>query len=149
MKPGDLVEIERIRQLKARYFRLMDAKRWEEWRDVFCEGVVIDTSQEGVPVIEGREAFLAFLRPILRDVKTVHHGHTSEIELTGPTTATGIWAMEDLLWWPAEQGGRQLRGHGWYFDQYRKEADGEWRIARLELRRIRVEIDGKQTFPRE
>jgi hypothetical protein len=149
MKPEDLVEIERIRQLKARYFRLLDAKRWEEWKDVFCEGVVIDTTQEGVPLIEGRDAFLAFLRPILRDVKTVHHGHTSEIEITGPTSATGIWAMEDLLWWPAEQGGRQLRGQGWYFDQYRKEADGAWRIARLELRRIRVEIDGKQTFPRE
>ena len=27
MKPEDLVEIERIRQLKARYFRLMDSKQ--------------------------------------------------------------------------------------------------------------------------
>jgi hypothetical protein len=148
LTPQDLVEIERIRQLKARYFRLMDSKRWEEWQGVFCEDVVIDTTEEGVPLIEGRDAFLAFLRPILQDVKTVHHGHMSEIELTGPATATGIWAMEDMLWWPPAQGGRHLWGQGWYFEHYRKETDGEWRIARLELRRVRVEIDGKQTFPR-
>jgi len=148
MKPEDLVEIERIRQLKARYFRLMDSKQWEEWRDVFCEDVVVEHTA-GAPPVEGRDAFLDFLRPILEHVKTVHHGHMSEIELTGSATATGIWAMEDMLWWPPDQGGRQLRGQGWYFEQYRKQADGEWRIARLELRRIRVEIDGRQAFPPE
>jgi ketosteroid isomerase-like protein len=147
MKPEDLAEIERIRQLKARYFRLMDSKQWDAWKDVFCEDVIVDT--QGAPRIEGRDAFLRFLRPILRDVTTVHHGHMAEIELTGADTATGIWAMEDRLWWPSEQGGRHLSGHGWYFEQYRKEADGAWRIAHLELRRIRVEIDGKQTFPPE
>ena len=31
MTPDDLVEIEQIRQLKARYFRLMDQKKWDEW----------------------------------------------------------------------------------------------------------------------
>jgi len=30
MTPEDLVEIEQIRQLKARYFRLMDQKKWDE-----------------------------------------------------------------------------------------------------------------------
>jgi ketosteroid isomerase-like protein len=147
MKPEDQVEIERIRRLKGRYFRLMDSKQWEEWKDVFCEGVVIVTPP--APVIEGRDAFLDFLRPILQHVTTAHHGHMPEIDLTGPATATGIWAMEDMLWWPPDQGGRRLWGQGWYFEDYRKEADGEWRIARLELRRIRVEIDGKQAFPPE
>ena len=145
MKPDDLVEIERIRQLKARYFRSMDAKQWDEWRGVFCDDVFVDV--EGTPAIEGADAFLTFLRPILQEVVTVHHGHTSEIELTGADTAKGTWAMEDLLWWPASQGGRHLRGQGWYFEEYRKEADGAWRIAKLVLRRIRVEIDGKQAFP--
>lgn len=31
--------VEQISQLKARYFRLMDQKQWEEWRDVFTEDV--------------------------------------------------------------------------------------------------------------
>ena len=79
----------------------------------------------------------------------MHHGHTSEIELTGPDTATGTWSMEDMLWWPESQGGRHLWGTGWYFEKYRKDADGEWRILELKLRRIRVEVDGKQTFPPE
>ena len=46
MTPEDLVEIERIKQLKARYFQLMDQKRWDEWADVFTEDVVIDTTEE-------------------------------------------------------------------------------------------------------
>ena len=56
--------------------------------------------------------------------------------------------MEDMLWWPESQGGRHLWGTGWYFERYRKDRDGEWRILELVLRRIRVEVDGKQTFPR-
>lgn len=149
MNPQDLVEIERIRQLKARYFRTMDQKNWDQWQLVFCEDVTIDTSEEGSPILHGRAAFLAFLPPILEGVKTVHHGHTSEIELTGPSTAKGIWAMEDNLWWPQSQGGSHLWGTGWYFEKYRKDPDGEWRILELVLRRIRVEVDGKQTFPPE
>ena len=149
MTPQELVAIELIRQLKARYFRLMDQKKWEEWAQVFCEDVVIDTKEEGSPLIHGRQAFYEYLPPILEGVKTVHHGHMSEIELTSETTATGTWSMEDMLWWPPEQGGRHLWGKGWYFEQYRKEADGEWRILELKLRRIRVEVDGKQVFPVE
>jgi hypothetical protein len=149
MTPEDLVEIEQIRQLKARYFRLMDQKKWDEWLQVFCEDVVIDTTQEGSPLLKGRQSFYDYLLPVLEGVKTVHHGHMSEIELTSSTSATATWSMEDMLWWPPERGGRHLWGMGWYFEKYRKEPDGEWRILELKLRRIRVEVDGKQTFPAE
>ena len=148
MTQDDLVEIERIRQLKARYFRLMDQKNWDEWAQVFCEDVRIDTSDDGAPVIEGREAFVEFLPPILEGVRTVHHGHTSEVEITGPGTARGIWAMEDMLWWSPAAGGAHLWGAGWYYEKYRLESDGEWRIQELVLKRQRVEMNGAQTFPR-
>jgi len=148
LTPAELVEIERIRQLKARYFRLMDQKQWDEWSRVLCEDVVVDTTEDGSPLIRGRQAFRDFLVPILDGVATVHHGHTPEIELTSATTATGIWAMEDNLWWPADRGGRHLRGSGWYHEEYRKEMDGEWRIQSLTLRRIRTEVDGKRLFPK-
>ncbi len=144
MTPEDLVEIEQIRQLKARYFHLLDQKRWDEWEQVFCEDARIDTNQEGSPLIEGRKAFREFLPPLLEGVKTVHHGHLSEIELTGPDTATGVWSMEDHLWWPD---GRHLWGTGFYFEKYRKGPDGSWRIQEMKLRRIRTEVDGEQTFP--
>jgi 3-phenylpropionate/cinnamic acid dioxygenase small subunit len=34
---GALEEIEAIKRLKARYFRLMDTKQWDQWGDVFTE----------------------------------------------------------------------------------------------------------------
>lgn len=142
LTPEGLVQIERIKQLKARYFLLMDRKRWDEWADVFCEDVVIDTRDEGSPLIEGRQAFVDFLPPILENVKTCHHGHTPIIRLTGPDSAEGTWAMEDMLWWPEGSPIEHLWGLGWYEDRYRLEADGEWRIAHSKLLRIRVELDG-------
>lgn len=142
MTPEDLVEIERIKQLKARYFLLMDQKRWDEWADVFCEDVTIDTREEGTPLIHGRQAFRDFLPPILQDVTTCHQGHTPIITLTGPDTAEGTWAMQDLLWWPPGSPFEHLEGLGWYEEEYRRDADGEWRIAHLKLRRIRVMMDG-------
>lgn len=147
MTPDDLVEIEKIRQLKARYFRYMDQKKWDLWAEVFCEDATIDTTQDGAPIINGRKAFRAFLPPILQNVTTVHHGHASEIELTARGQARGIWPMEDMLWWPASEGGNHLWGTGWYYDVYRQDPDGEWRILEMTLRRARVEMNGQQTFP--
>ncbi len=144
MTPDELTQIEEIKQLKARYFMLMDQKRWDEWADVFCEDVTIDTTEEGSPLIHGRQAFRDYLPPILENVKTCHHGHTPIIQLTSATTAEGIWAMEDMLWWPKGSPIEHLWGLGWYEDKYRKEADGLWRIELLKLKRIRVELDGAE-----
>ena len=141
------LDIEKLRQLKARYFRTMDQKDWDAWEDVFCEDVHIDTTQEGSPVIRGRKAFRDYLVPILQNVQTVHHGHSSEIVITGPDTATGVWAMEDMLWWPENEGSQRLWGTGWYHERYRRCEDGQWRISELVLKRIRVEVNGNQVFP--
>jgi hypothetical protein len=155
MTHENLVEIEKIRQLKARYFRSMDQKNWEEWEQVFCEDATFDFTQEGPsaaeapPVVKGRAVFRDYLPPILEGVKTVHHGHMSEIDITSASTASGIWSMEDMLWYPESKGGAHLWGMGWYYEKYRKDTDGQWRILEIALRRIRVEVNGVQTFPRE
>ncbi len=129
-------DIEAIRQLKARYFRTMDAKDWAGFRDVFADDVIMDTSESGGGIVEGADAFLAFLEPVLRDVVTVHHGHMPEIEITSETTATGIWAMQDLLRWPD---GRELCGYGHYHETYVRE-DGVWRIQSSKLTRLRTDF---------
>jgi uncharacterized protein (TIGR02246 family) len=129
-------DVEAIKQLKARYFRTMDAKDWAGMRAVFTDDVVMDTSSSGGGVIEGGDAFLAFLEPILRDVVTVHHGHMPEIAMTSPTTATGIWSMEDMLRWPD---GSELHGFGHYHETYEK-VDGEWRIKTSTLTRLRTDV---------
>lgn len=138
-----LAEIEAIRLLKARYFRLLDTKDWAGWRRLFTDDLVSETDtappqpdgSHTLPKLPGADAFVERVRSLLGDGVTVHHGHMPEIELTGPDTARGIWAMEDIVVFPA----MTLRGYGHYHEEYRREA-GEWRIARLRLTRLRVDI---------
>ena len=75
----------------------------------------------------------------LTGTQTVHHGHMPEIELTGPDTARGTWAMFDYVEWPRPESGERvgLTGYGHYLEEYVRE-DGEWRIARTHLARLRV-----------
>ena len=130
------LDTEAIKRLKARYFRMMDVKDWDAFRNVFTDDVVIDTTASGGNVITGAAAFVAFLQDAIGDVLTVHHGHTPEIELTSPSTATGVWAMEDMLRWP---NGSELHGTGHYHETYEK-VDGTWRIATSTLTRLRMDF---------
>jgi hypothetical protein len=63
-----------------------------------------------------------------------------EIEITSPTTATGIWAMEDKLRWPDGAPMSAMHGYGHYHETY-EEVDGGWRIKTIELRRLRLDIE--------
>jgi SnoaL-like domain len=132
-------DIEAIKQLKARYFRLMDAKDFAAMRAVFADDAYVDVTDEGGGIYESADAFFAMLEPTLRGIVTAHHGHMPEIELTSPTTATGIWAMEDRLWFPP--GGRvtEMHGYGHYHETYVK-LDGTWRIQTMKLVRLRVDF---------
>lgn len=129
-------DIEAIRQLKARYFRTMDTKDWGEMRQVFTEDVVMDTSEAGGNVSQGIEAFMGFLEEALDGAVTVHQGHMPEIELTSETTATGIWALHDVVIWP---NGMRLDGYGHYHETYAKGDDG-WRIASSKLTRLHTDV---------
>jgi hypothetical protein len=129
-------DVEAIKQLKARYFRTMDTKDWSGMREVLTDDVIIDTTGSGGTVVTGADAFLAFLQSRLHDAITVHHGHTPEIELTSPTTASGIWALQDLIIGPD---GTRLQGYGHYHERYEKVA-AEWRIAHSTLTRLHIEI---------
>ncbi len=129
-----LIAIEEIKQLKARYFRLMDKKMWDEWGQVFTRSANLRFGPNPGDVFEGRERIVEGLREILADSVTVHHGHMPEIEITGPTTATGTWAMFDFVHMP----GLTLKGYGHYEEQYVK-VDGKWQISDLQLTRLRVD----------
>jgi hypothetical protein len=140
-------ELEAIRQLKARYCRFLDTKDVEAWRSVFSTDVVVlldmAVSTGGAdpmtaPPLEGVDNFVPTVMGGLEGVATMHHCHTPEITLTSATTATGIWAMEDLLIFPD---GRELRGAGHYHERYEKQ-DGAWRIKSLHLTRTILRIIG-------
>jgi len=129
-------DVEAIRQLKARYFRTMDTKDWPEMRRVFADDAVIDTSASGGGVIAGADAFMSFLRETLDGVITAHHGHMPEITLMSPETASGIWALQDLLIWPD---GSRMHGFGHYHETYEK-IDGTWLIRTLTLSRLHMDF---------
>jgi uncharacterized protein (TIGR02246 family) len=129
-------DIEAIRQLKARYFRTMDTKDWSGMRQVFADDVVMDTTEAGGGLIEGADAFIAFLRETLADTVTVHQGHMPEIDLTSETTATGTWALNDIVIWP---NGMRLDGYGHYHETYERGPDG-WRITSSKLTRLHADF---------
>jgi SnoaL-like domain len=129
-------DIEAIKQLKARYFRFIDTQDWGALRHVFADDVVMDSREAGGLLKRGADDYIIYLSGALEGVISVHHGHMPEIALTSPTTATGIWAMEDMLRWPD---GRELHGYGHYIETYEK-ADGSWRIKTLKLTRLRQDM---------
>jgi uncharacterized protein (TIGR02246 family) len=125
-------DIEAIRQLKARYFRTMDTKDWESMREVFTDDAVVDTSAAGGEYVSGADTFMAFLQEALAGAVTVHQGHMPEIDITSETTATGIWALNDIVIWP---NGMRLDGYGHYHETYSK-VGGDWKIKSSKLTRL-------------
>ncbi len=133
-----LCEIEAIKQLKARYCRYLDTKRWDDWRQLFTDDFVSDTSPAGGKRISGADEFVSFVRRSLGKPSqpTVHQVHAPEITLTSPTTATGIWALEDVV---RLAPGLNLDGRGHYHETYEK-VDGDWLIKTSTLTRLREDI---------
>lgn len=131
-----LLEIEAIKQLKARYCRFLDTKDWQGWRGVFADDFHSDTTSSGGKVIDGADEFVAFVRKTLNTQPTVHQVHAPEIELTSPTTARGIWALNDIV---RLAPGLNLDGWGHYHETYEK-IDGQWRITSSTLTRLRTDF---------
>ena len=137
----ELIDIEAIKQLKARYMRGVDTKDWELLASTFAPDAR-SVYSGGKYSFEGRDAIMGFLSESLgrRDIATLHHAHTPEIEITSETTARGTWYLEDFVINEAQgtehmPGGTQLHGTGIYSDEYVK-IDGEWKIALTGYERI-------------
>jgi hypothetical protein len=123
-----LEDLEAIRQLKYRYFRCLDLKQWDELRGCFTPEATVEYG-DGQYRLQGVGAILDFLvRSLGSDSGALgsHHGHQPEIELTGRTTARGVWALDNYLFQPARK--RALRIAAYYRDEYVK-VSGRWRIA--------------------
>jgi hypothetical protein len=147
MEPVErLMATEEIKQLKARYFRCMDTKDWAGFEQVFADDAVMDMSSEMRDqttrggITRGAAQIAAMVRTVVGPVVTVHHGHMPEIEITSPTTASGVWAMEDKLRWPEGSPVRRMHGYGHYHETYERTDDG-WRIKTITLTRLRVDTE--------
>ncbi|MEM7541940.1 MAG: nuclear transport factor 2 family protein [Pseudomonadota bacterium] len=135
-------EFEQIRQLKSRYFRLMDTQQWETWRDCFTDD--ISATYEGAPRkspqapttigCEGKQALIDGVSALMTGAKSMHQGFMPELELTSATTAKGIWAMYDYVRLPE----CAFQGWGHYHEDYVKE-DGQWKLKKIYLTRLHTE----------
>ena len=140
-----LQAVEEIRSLKARYFRFIDTKDWDGFRGLFTADAEMDMSdaQAGpdAGVTRGAAVITEYVRAAMERMQSVHHGHMPEIDVTSPTTASGVWAMDDELRWTNRSGqARRLHGYGHYFETYAR-VDGQWLISATRLTRLLVESD--------
>jgi hypothetical protein len=143
---AELLAIEAIRRLKARYFRCVDGKDWAGFGALFTDDVRFDITAD-VPgaVLQGPRAVVAAASEGLTGAVTVHHGHCPEIEILSADSARAVWAMEDRIWW--QEGAvaplAALHGFGHYHETYAR-IEGRWLIRTLKLTRLRVEHNARR-----
>ena len=143
----ELLDREAIKELKARYFRLLDAQDWDGFRQCFIEDAEFDV--QGREFIVGAEAYVSEAQRVMRGARTLHQGHMPELTIDGPTEAHGQWLLADYLEWPADPdtGERQgMKGY-WRYDETYRKLDGEWRIATLRLRPLRIDPLPREPLP--
>lgn len=133
----DLTAIEEIRQLKYRYFRTLDMKEWAEFGDCLTEDVVARYGTQAMdkPLhFDRRQDVVDFMSGNLgTSIISIHIASHPEISVDGDT-ATGSWGFEDTVIVPDFK--VMIRGGGYYKDEYRKDADGKWRISGTKYERI-------------
>jgi hypothetical protein len=136
--PDDLVDLTLIEQLKHRYCRLLDTKRFDELGELFlADGTA--SYGGGAITLTGRADVVAFLHRAMGSerILTSHLVGHPEIELTGPDSATGSWALQDVV--VHEEHGIAIRGASYYDDRYVRTGDG-WRIAHTGYKRLYEEL---------
>lgn len=137
-------DLEEIKKLKARYFYYLDHKDWDGWRNkVFVADCQWDVPEVQTEPVCGIENVIKLARSAVDGAVTIHHGHMPDIEMTSDSSATGIWAMEDIIYFSKDRlfQGRYayLHGFGHYHEGYVRAAAG-WRIKTMRLTRLHIEL---------
>ncbi|MBV8985735.1 MAG: nuclear transport factor 2 family protein, partial [Acidimicrobiia bacterium] len=86
------------------------------------------------------DAIVQFLRDSMgsQQFLSAHRVGQPEIDVTGPDTATGTWALMDLVL--QLEFGVDIRGAAFYEDEYVK-VDGEWKIKSTGYKRTYEELE--------
>ncbi|GGU54137.1 hypothetical protein GCM10009504_08810 [Pseudomonas laurentiana] len=130
----DLIAIEHIKQLKARYFRGIDTCNLELLRTLLAPEVKIRFDSPTYQLeLNGLDEALAFYRTSFTHRRFgMHNGHTPEITVNGDE-ATGLWYLNDVFINLDQQ--TLLNGSAIYEDHYVK-VKGEWLISRTGYKRL-------------
>lgn len=135
MSTTDLDEIEKIRQLKYRYFRALDQHDWESLAACLTSDCAA-SYDEGKYSFAGSKAIVDGIKSMMDrpTILTMHHGHHPEIALAGSNAASGTWYLEDCVIDLREN--VILRGTAFYSDEYQKTDDGQWKIKFTGYKRV-------------
>jgi SnoaL-like domain len=130
-----LLALEDIKLLKARRDHAVDTKDFETYEALHAPDHV--SHNDGFARWNNRDEMIANVRRLMSDNVTVHHSHTPQITFESPTKATGVWGMEDNIFWKQGEGDHWLQGFGFYHESYEKR-DGTWVFTSRQLKRIHV-----------
>lgn len=132
-----LRDIEAIKELKGKYFRCLDGKKWDELEETLSPNIVTSYS-DGKLVFHGPKEVTTYLSGSMPDTEiSLHQGHTPEFWFDSDTIAFAHWYLQDNLIFGHENpySGTQIQGSAFYTDKYEK-IDGRWYI--LETGYVRV-----------
>lgn len=92
-----LEDIEAIRQLKYRYFRAIDTADTRTLADCITDDISVDYAGGTYRwTISGKREFVTAIAAGFHNRAIAsHNGHHPEIDITSPTTATGLWYLAD------------------------------------------------------
>ena len=126
-------DIEAIKQLKALYCICVANEDWDTFFTLFTEDLEFTTPSNGM-VYTPLSEFYKMHKASLQDPKVwgVVRCFTPIIWITGPDTATGNWAMEDVHIYPNTDPHVGHHGYGHYHEDYVRTADG-WKFKRIKV----------------
>jgi hypothetical protein len=126
-----LWELEQIKRLKSRYYRLQDQDRWDEWGELFTEDCEVTDPLDRNVMLHGRDAIAQRTAQVAGASSRAHRGTMPDLELLDERTASGTWALHCAATFPSDSDRSTNFIYGYYTDEYRKDADGQWRIRRM------------------
>jgi hypothetical protein len=115
-----------VTQLKHRYLRLLDTKKWDALRALFTDDAAV---AYGEHAFEGADNIIGFLRKSLGVPGCISDHSCSQPEFTSWTSEKieATWALTDRVIYLKYD--IQIEGAAYYHDTYRKK-DGHWLIER-------------------
>jgi uncharacterized protein (TIGR02246 family) len=121
-----VTEREDLARTRDAHVAALNAGDADGWVSCFTpDGVQMPPNE---PANEGTDRIRAWSAGMLAAFNTDFRLEVDEEERLGDD-----WALERGIYWIAltqETGGKPIRDHGKYITLYRRDADGEWRIAR-------------------
>jgi hypothetical protein len=132
---NELLQIEKIKQLKARYFRSLDTNDWASFADCLSADCTASYG-DGKYSFSGSAEIVDFMSSNMSadTLLSMHNGHHAEISVAPDgATATGTWYLQDNVLDLANR--VRLYGTGIYHDEYVNTGEG-WKISHTGYSRI-------------